>query len=117
MAPRVTARNYNRIAAGMHRSDVDAILGPPGDFTTYPTRDAGPPVCESFDPAGVLPAAQSACWRGNNGTIRIDFDAKRTVVGKRFYPARRVGESEFEQFLAFLRQVGHDLIHPGAIRE
>jgi hypothetical protein len=34
---RVTAANFERIKEGMSRAEVEAILGPPGDYTTGPT--------------------------------------------------------------------------------
>jgi hypothetical protein len=35
-ANRVTRENYDRIQIGMSRGDVEAILGPPGDYRTGP---------------------------------------------------------------------------------
>jgi hypothetical protein len=34
---RITRENYQRIRYGMSRGEVEAILGPPGDYTSAPT--------------------------------------------------------------------------------
>jgi hypothetical protein len=37
-ADRITRENFDRIKKGMGRAEVEAILGPPGDYTTGPTQ-------------------------------------------------------------------------------
>jgi hypothetical protein len=37
-APRVTRENFDRIKEGMTRAEVEAILGPPGDYSSGPTK-------------------------------------------------------------------------------
>jgi hypothetical protein len=37
---RITLENLHRIHEGMTRVEVEAILGPPGDYTTGPCRDS-----------------------------------------------------------------------------
>jgi hypothetical protein len=37
-ADRITLENFDRIKKGMRRAEVEAILGPPGDYTTGPTE-------------------------------------------------------------------------------
>src|SRR5258708_730719 len=37
---RVTRENFDRIKVGMSRTEVEAILGPQGDYTTGPTNDS-----------------------------------------------------------------------------
>jgi hypothetical protein len=34
---RIAKRNFTQSAEGMRRAEVEAILGPPGDYTTGPT--------------------------------------------------------------------------------
>jgi hypothetical protein len=38
-AARLTHENVERIHVGMNRAEVEAILGPPGDYTTGPLTD------------------------------------------------------------------------------
>ncbi len=35
-APRFPREKFDRITHGMSRADIEALLGPPGDFTTGP---------------------------------------------------------------------------------
>jgi hypothetical protein len=47
---RVTRGNFDRIRAGMSRAEVEAILGPPGDYTTGPLSIED---CRSISPWNV----------------------------------------------------------------
>jgi hypothetical protein len=38
---RITQENCDRVQVGMSRADVEAILGPPGDYTTGPVAFGG----------------------------------------------------------------------------
>jgi hypothetical protein len=82
--------NFRRLKRGMSRADVEAILGPPGDFSTHPTAPdyalsgnremwedtAGAPatmlvgVMQWRDPKGRL----TATWKTDTGGIRVTFD-------------------------------------------
>jgi hypothetical protein len=76
---RVTRANFDRIKEGMSRADVEALLGPPGDYTTAPT---------SFDRMeGVWrPGSKEAKWEGDECMVVVDFDASGHAVGKLFSP-------------------------------
>ena len=41
---RITRANYDRIRMGMSRAEVEAILGPPGDYTTGPVASMKIPI-------------------------------------------------------------------------
>jgi hypothetical protein len=72
---RITTENFHRIRQGMTRADVEAILGPAGDYTTRPAMNLKGFVDEfSY---GYKPAANSgtvgswasdACW----GNVMFD---------------------------------------------
>jgi hypothetical protein len=42
-ADRVTRANFDRIRVGMSRAEVEAILGPPGDYRTGRTKEESDP--------------------------------------------------------------------------
>jgi hypothetical protein len=66
---RVTRENYDRIQIGMTRAEVEAILGPPGDYTTRPQTLWWPPWSVGL----------SDRWRGDEFAIGLIFDHKRRV--------------------------------------
>jgi hypothetical protein len=85
-AERITRENYEAIRLGMTRAEVEAILGPPGDYATVPF-DIG--SGSEVDPSDVyvyclvapLPLSSSddssrvrACWCGNDRLIMIAYD-------------------------------------------
>jgi len=51
-ADRITEANFERIRVGMSRTDVEAILGPPGDFRTDESIVLEPPTTDRTVPAG-----------------------------------------------------------------
>ena len=88
---RVTRENYDRIQIGVTRVEVEAILGPPGDYATVPFDDGRSEV----DPSdlysrvvlsfSLLDDASNrvrACWSGNDYLIVITFDPKSVVISK-----------------------------------
>ena len=65
---RVTMENCNLIRLGMTRAEVEAILGPPGDYRSHPT--------EGFPPRGPNPVTSGASftclqWQGDTIDIQI----------------------------------------------
>jgi len=43
-APRATQGSFALVRKGMTLSEVESILGPPGDYTTGPTMGLYPPI-------------------------------------------------------------------------
>jgi hypothetical protein len=83
---RVTRENYDRIREGMTRAEVEAILGPPGDYRTGRTREASDPLdppCFDIDETafnadayyGLSPGGlwEQAWWFGNEAYIIVVF--------------------------------------------
>ena len=66
---RVTRANYSRIKNGMTLCEVEAILGPPGDYTAWPHPSRINEV-ESLKPIG----GTGEEWRGEQGLIQVGFD-------------------------------------------
>jgi hypothetical protein len=72
---RVTRENYDRIHIGMGRTEVEAILGPPGDYMSQPA--AADITTLTFDrPEG----GGQAYWASETGAIGIMFDRKGSVA-------------------------------------
>jgi hypothetical protein len=91
---RITLKNYGLIQVGMSRSEVEAILGPPGDYTTSPTDPD--PTWHSLPLAGKPPVdgARITAWRCDTGDINLAFDRQEKV--------------DWGQFSARIRPRGRD---------
>jgi hypothetical protein len=106
---RIAERNFTRIAEGMRRAEVEAILGPPGDYTTGPTdspargglyllkRD------ESYYP--MYDATQE--WKGNTAIIRVGFDSANVATYKEYVRNYRVDQGLFDNLLWRLQRQWH----------
>jgi hypothetical protein len=114
---------FERVQEGMCRAEVEAILGPPGDYRTGPTAPppedlprrsplegqtspSGDPVVEAAteSPADfvvVVPQASvtsfflDPMWDGDDGLISVSFRDER-VLSKQFAPRRRVPQTPLE---------------------
>jgi hypothetical protein len=71
---RITRENCARIRAGMTPAEVEAILGPPGDYTTGPTD----PV--SMTARDWPSEAVAKIWTGNEGWIMLAIDPNGNVA-------------------------------------
>ncbi len=71
---RITRENCVRIHAGMTLAEVEAILGPPGDYTTGPTDPVGM-TAEDWPSGG-----EAKLWMSNEGWILLAFDQKGNVA-------------------------------------
>jgi hypothetical protein len=94
---RITLDNSDRIHVGMMRAEVEAMLGPPGDYTTgptdpnryftvwtgndYATGELNPDRVR-FTWTGSLPEAGSVAtvWESDTATIDIVFDGQGKVT-------------------------------------
>ncbi len=85
---RITEENYFRIKQGMSRTEVEAILGPPGDYRNGPTTNAGPEYL-------LYRRSRSEDWRGDTGVIRIEFDDSGRVTWVDFGSDYRVDRVRF----------------------
>jgi hypothetical protein len=86
---RITEENYYRIKEGMSRAEVEAILGPPGDYRNGPTTNAEPEGRLFLLSGGFC----SDAWRGDTGIIRIEFDRSGHVARVDFGSDYRVDRS------------------------
>jgi hypothetical protein len=99
---RVTPENFDRVRAGMTRAEVDAILGPPGDYTTAPTE--GVRVTRSKDyPTFRAPGSESAylqsCWLSDTAQAVVWFDYSGRANRGYYAPMRIKDETPWARFL------------------
>jgi hypothetical protein len=84
---RVTAENYERIHKGMTRSEVEAILGPPGDYAS------GPAVGEDELWWRLRFQLADHSWVGNSAWIMVTYEkdllGPELVNGFSFQPIER----------------------------
>jgi hypothetical protein len=103
---RVTRQNFDRIRLGMSLAEVEAILGPPGDYRTGDTvviaidanrllTDPSSALRTKPGPATAQPEVRKV-WEGDKGEIAIYFQAAG-VSDKHFRPALSSGQSAFDR--------------------
>jgi hypothetical protein len=89
---RITRENCARIHEGMTQADVEAFLGPPGDYTTGPTTLA------FIVHIGQQPP-RTLWWRSDSAVVRIDFSAIGTVTSVGDLPVNREPQSALGNLL------------------
>jgi hypothetical protein len=74
---RVTRENYYRIRLRMSRAQVEAILGPPGDYTTVPVgqvrTNMSPSDATALTRALMDPRATKSSWMADTGFIEVMY--------------------------------------------
>ena len=106
---RIAERNFTRIAEGMRRAEVEAILGPPGDYTTGPTDSPARGGLyllkrhESYYP--MYDATQE--WKGNTAIIRVGFDSANVATYKEYVTGPRVAQGLFDNLLSHAKGQWH----------
>jgi hypothetical protein len=85
--PRITEANFERIKPGMSRAEVEAILGPPGDYRTQPVS----PDFLSI-PHKLSRPRHGVFWHSDEVEISVEFDLDDDVViDGRIRPMDRTG--------------------------
>jgi hypothetical protein len=74
-ASRITRENFNRIVSGMSRAEVEAILGPPGDYRTGPTSLGAGSATTFRSPEGLV-----LWWEIDTGALSVTLDRSDRVV-------------------------------------
>jgi hypothetical protein len=91
---RITGENFDHIRKGMTRAEVEAILGPPGDYTTGPVNyDASPPLYF------LSPAGSVAFWNSDMAYAHVLFDASDKVEEIFSHPGRRQEQGPLDNLL------------------
>jgi hypothetical protein len=105
--PRATEENFDRIRDGMTRAEVEAILGPPGDYHTEPVPFPGP--CGFRLISIVKEMENKSCWKtdacygsvtyGDAGRVEnADYMASRWANESRFHSFRRLVERQWRKW-------------------
>jgi hypothetical protein len=120
---RITQENCDRIKEGMSRAEVEAILGPPGDYRTGPgetghgstgnmfwTPEQIPDVARGTDWSKVSQSPDAsglwAMWFSDSAMVMIGIDDSGTVVFKRVWP-RRTTQGPLANLLWRLKRQWH----------
>ncbi len=102
---RITRENYERIHHCTTRTEVEAILGLPGDYQTGPTGypeghgTGGGFALESGSSDRVEATATTSVWKGDTLDIWVDFGASGKVTGGFYSTRTRVDEGPLGNLL------------------
>ncbi len=101
---RVTTENFDRIHKGMTRGEVEAILGPPGDYTNGPTAAPASSYPVIYDPVRGMwlqgdEGSTVAEWRSDTGWLRVLFSVSGRVEDHWFQPQDRIEQSALDNLL------------------
>jgi hypothetical protein len=103
-AYRITIKNLERVQEGMSRADVEAILGPPGDYRTVPGRELFA-IDRAIQSSRVKAREDEfslglafLVWSGDAHTIRIAFGPEG-VLDSYIEPVLRQEQSPLDNFL------------------
>jgi hypothetical protein len=78
---RITEENLKRIHPGMTRTQVEEILGQPGDYTSGPVILQGDgKTIDSLEPEVVLELASRGVWISDSAGAEVAFDDEDRVV-------------------------------------
>jgi hypothetical protein len=98
--PRITEANFERIERGMTLANVEALLGPPGDYRTGPTQPS-PRILSgrSWGPWWTYEGVSQQHWEGDGARITVWLDPDGRVLESLAFPM----EPEPVGLLALLR--------------
>jgi hypothetical protein len=90
---RIVQEDADRIKHGMTRAQVEAILGPPGDYRT-----------EQHSLSGMwLPGKRALNWEADAGGVRIVLDSEDRVATCSWFPQGE-RDSELDQFIRWAKR-------------
>jgi hypothetical protein len=94
---RITRENLHRIREGMSRAEVEAILGPPGDFSTGPAEYGRHLVIEGDQSDFCVD--RDWCWATDEGGTFVEFDVHGRVRSCSFISGQRAKQTFAENLL------------------
>jgi hypothetical protein len=116
---RITQENCDRIHEGMTLTEVEAILGPPGDYRNGPTDPEPQPFWAGWS-VGPDPDYPPLIWQGDRGVIWVfrkghgdpsivgdEPDDPDNVSGTRFLEVQRVPQDPLANLLWRLKRRWH----------
>jgi hypothetical protein len=96
---RVNRTNYDRIKPGMTLAEVEAVLGPPGDYTTGPVgMTAGPESAGGFDATRLGPEA-IRWWYTDTAMVGVLVDEKGVAQQSIYTPVVRIAQGPVDNLL------------------
>jgi hypothetical protein len=94
---RITLDDFIRINYGISRAEVEAILGPPGNYTTaYVSYRNGQ---GSFHSPPVGNNAADGKWWTNAAAVSVEYDESGHLTRKMFAPADQSDLNSFDNLL------------------
>jgi SmpA / OmlA family len=93
---RITQANCDKIREGMTKQEVEAILGPPGNYTGWPHAV----------PESSRELVASGLWVGEDGIILVSFDGDEKVDFVYFLSAHHCYKDRRGRFMDWLRDLG-----------
>jgi hypothetical protein len=75
---RITRESFDQLHDRMRLADIEALVGaPPGDYTTAPTTEVGPPPIKTFEPPDGLSwndsGGRQVAWYGDEGDLLVGY--------------------------------------------
>jgi hypothetical protein len=100
----ITEENARRVRVGMNRSEVEAILGPPGDYRTVKTR-AAPMILPMNTYGGDAPIEEGRLhWRTNELLIKVILDKSGKVEDWFAIPQEPIEGSSLSNYSWWLKR-------------
>jgi hypothetical protein len=95
---RITRENFDRIKAGMSLEEIEAILGPPGDYTTRATDFEDPEIVKLTSRKG---RSIGPSWDTDEASIGVTFflDPPKELAAKMYHRGRIIQQSPLESLL------------------
>jgi hypothetical protein len=106
---RITRQNFARIEDGMSPTEVEAILGPPGDYRTGPANGLGVFECAGGEVVARLDEHRAMYfWISDTTCIDVVFDDAIGAASHRYCASvDRVPQSAFDNLLWRAKRLWH----------
>ncbi len=104
----ITRENFGRIARGMSRAQVEAILGTAGDYRGGPTVTTQ--FCAGWDADKLLVGGTpdvDVVWLSDSALVYVVFLPGDGVVWKQYEPCRRVEQTPLDILLWRAKRLWH----------
>jgi hypothetical protein len=107
---RITRENFDRIKEGLNSTEVEAILGPPGDYTTGPLQHVPwhglsifsgepPPIDDYVLSSRWYDGDEVVQWRSDNAIFYVYFGSSGRVHTKCLSYVGRIDQSPLDNLL------------------
>jgi hypothetical protein len=106
---RITETNTRRVKSGMSHSEVESILGRPGDYTSKPTKPSNTDCEQMFEATGEWfdPPLQDGkqiwpheeVWQTDSARAGVYFDSRERVCASAFKPYVATAQGPLDNLL------------------